>query len=265
MTDSALFYNRLGFDISRKLNNAHLLAKGYGSLGGIYLYGGQKVKALDNLINAITLDSLDEELFSSTCFSLGLLYADAGRKDMSLFYYLKALDIREKNHQWIEKGYIYSNIAEFYIQTYSFREGIKIYNSALAMFRKENDMKGQAYVYNNIGMTLIGEDMLDSALLYFRKALEINSKDTNGTRSAYVFNLTNIGDTWLKYDRQDSAEIYYQQAQEIAKRSGDHIALSCIGLSMGEINTKQRKYSKAIEWPPAWTGSCSAGSLSDAV
>ena len=247
MTDSALWFNRQGFDISRKLNDTTLIARGYNSLGGIYLYGGQKVKALENLMKVISLHSADDDLMASACFNLGILYGDAGRSDKSVYYYLKSLNIREKQQQWIEAAYIYCNLAGFYFQSFNFKEGINTYNKALALFRKENHLRGMAYAYNNIGMSYQTGNMPDSALSYFRKALSINRRDALGVGSALVFNLDNIGGVWMKAGRLDSAGCYFDQALRWAQKGGDNIALSCVYLSLGELRYKQKKYASAID------------------
>ncbi|HPT03385.1 MAG TPA: AraC family transcriptional regulator [Bacteroidales bacterium] len=247
MTDSALLFNRQGFDISRELNDKALIARGYNSLGGIYLYGGQKVKALENLMKVISLHSVDDDLMANACFSLGLLYGDAGRSDKSVYYYLKSLNIRERQKQWTEAAYIYCNLAGFYFQSFNFKEGINTYNKALALFRKENYLRGMAYAYNNIGMAYQTGNMPDSALRYFKMALGINLRDVSGTRSALVFNLDNIGNVWMKTGRLDSAGYYLEQALKWAQKGGDNIALSCVYLSLGELRYRQGRYAAAID------------------
>jgi len=248
MTDSALYFSRAGFDIGSKLGNNSLIASGYNSLGGVYLYSGQKIKALENLLKALALDSSNENLMSSAAFSLGILYADAGRTDKSVYYYLKSLHIDEKQQKWVDAAYCYCNLSGFYFQSLNFGEGIKSYNKALDLFNKARFWPGEAYVYNCLGMAYSEKSIHDSALKYYRKSMILNSVDTTGTRSGWVFNVTNIGDTWMKLEQYDSAQHYYSIALKWAIKGGDNIALSCIYLSLGELDTKLRHYSRAIEY-----------------
>ena len=248
MTDSALYFSKTGFQISSELEDNSLVARGYNSLGGIYLYSGQKIKALDNLLKALALDSNNEYLMSSAGFSLGILYADAGRTDKSVYYYLKSLHIEEKRQNWVDAAYCYCNLSGFYYQSLNFGEGIKSYNKALDLFIKGKFRPGEAYVYNCLGMAYSEKNIHDSALKYYRKSMILNSVDTTGTRSGWVFNVNNIGDTWMKLEQYDSAQYYYSIALKWAIRGGDNIPLSCIFLSLGELNTKLKHYSNAIEY-----------------
>lgn len=246
MFDSSFYFCRAGLDISTMINSGSLTAKGYSVMGHIYLDKGEKIKALDLLKKALTMDSTNETHVASCCYGLGLLYADAGCYDKSVYYYLTVLRIKEKENLLIDAAYLYCNLSGFYFQSHNGNEGFKSFEKALSLFRQEKYLKGEGYVYNLIGSRYYEQKEYDSAMKYYRKSLAINSLDTFTIRSGYSFNLTNIGDTWLKLKRYDSAGYYYTRALNFSSRDQDYIPMACTYLSMGELNMMLKKYPEAI-------------------
>jgi AraC-like DNA-binding protein/tetratricopeptide (TPR) repeat protein len=242
------FYNRKILEIANKLNDRHLLAKAYCSLGRNCLHNGEKEKALDYIMNALILDSLNEEVSANASAQLGILYSDAGEHDKSTYYYLKALNLREKRNEWIEAAYINNNIAGFYFVSMGFNKGMKYLRLALSEFSKANYLPGEAYICNSIGMAYLGQNQKDSALVYFHKALYINTKDDGIIWSSIIFNLVNIGDTWLNSGRFDSAAYYYEKGKVLADKGSDNIPKACVYLSLGKMNENKKKYSIAISF-----------------
>ena len=148
----------------------------------------------------------DHSRGASSCFSLGMLYGDAGAPEKSVYYYLKALNIREEQEKLVDAGYICCNLAGFYFQSSYRDQGFKYYGRALGLFRQSKFPKGESYVYNILGQISYDSKDYPAALKYFRKSLALNYLDTLTVRSGFSFNLTNIGDTWLKLKRFDSAQ-----------------------------------------------------------
>jgi AraC-like DNA-binding protein len=176
------------------------------------------------------------------------MYADAGCPEKSVYYYLRALKIREERHQLIDAGYLYCNLSGFYFQPPYTDQGFKTIEKAIDLFRQAKFPKGESYADNLIGMNYFSRMDYQEALKYYRKSLALNSLDTLTIRSGYSFNLTNIGDTWLTLTRFDSAQFYYSRALSFSTRDQDYIPMACTYLSLGEMNTQQKKYAKAIEF-----------------
>jgi len=248
LLDSAYYFCNIGLDLSRLSGSNSLLAQGYSELGEIYRLKGETVKAVEFLKKSLNLDSSNQSLVSSNCFSLGILYGDAGCPEKSVYYHLKALKIKEAQKKWIDAGYLSVNISGFYFQSGYKEKGYLAWEQALAYFRLGKFIKGEGYVYNNMGMTYLEEGEYENALKYFRKSLAINYLDTITVRSGFSFNLTNIGDTWLKLKRYDSAQFYFSRALAFSTRDQGYLPMACAYLSLGELNLQLKRYQKAIDF-----------------
>jgi tetratricopeptide (TPR) repeat protein len=248
MIDSADYFCKVGMELGKILNSTPLLARGYGRLGYIYRTKGEKLKAVESLKKAIMLDSLNQELVANCCMNLGIIYGDAGSPEKAVFYYLKALSIREKQNKLIDAGYLSCNLAGFYFQTSSKDQGYKYYEKGLQLFRQAKFATGESYAYNCLGMIYFENKDWLSALTFYRKSIAINDAGPHPGHTENSFTLTNIGDTWLKMKRYDSAAIYYAKSLKLSSMHQDWLPLSCTYLSMGDLNTQLKNYPKAIEY-----------------
>jgi len=247
-TDSALYFGQAGMDIGKFINSGPCIARSYGRLGEVYRAKGDKAKAIDFLKMAVELDPANKRAVAGYCLSLGIMYADAGCPERSVFYYLKSLKIREEQHQWIDAGYLYCNLSDFYFQPPYTDQGFKTIEKAIEMFRQANFPKGEAYANNVLGMTYYSRMDYRNALKSYRRSLVLNSMDTTIMRSAYSFNLTNIGDVWMKMKDFDSARYYYSRSLRFSGIDKDYLPMACTYLSLGEMNTQMKNFSKAIEF-----------------
>jgi tetratricopeptide (TPR) repeat protein/AraC-like DNA-binding protein len=246
--DSALYYARMGLEISEQLNSKFLIAKGYCRLGNHFRQVGRRTEAAEWLKKSIQLDSSNADQYASCSFGLGMIYGDAGCGEESVYYYLQALRVREKLKQLADAGYILCNLSGFYFESSDETQWVNALEKAVSLFRQAKNPRGEAYADNIMGSNYAAKQDYRQALFWFRKSLAINILDTISLRSSTVFNLVNIGDCWLKLGRFDSAGIYYNMAQVVYGNDRDPIPGACIWLSMGELNTKLRNYSKAIEY-----------------
>ncbi len=248
MIDSAYYFGVLGLDLSKEIKSNSCLVRGYGRLGSVFNVKGDKAKAVEYLRKALELDSTNKDNIASISFTLGILYGDAGCPEKSVYYYLKALKIREEQHNLIEAGYLYCNLGGLYFQSPDGGKGFHAYDKAIAMFREAKFPKGESYAYNLLGGTCFSKNDFESALMFYRKSLYCNSLDTLTGIPGTVFTLTNIGDLWLKLNRFDSAGYYYYKSLKLIASDKDYIPLACNYLSLGELNTKMKNYKKAIEF-----------------
>ncbi|MEI6454777.1 MAG: tetratricopeptide repeat protein [bacterium] len=248
LSDSALYCYQVGFDLSKLIGSTLLLARGYGDLGDLYRLRGDKIKALEYLNKSISLDSTSNGHYAGTCYSLGILYSDAGIIDLSTYYLLKALKIKEEQGKLVDAGYLACNLAGTYMQSTTKEDGMRYYDRALEYFRMSNFSKGESYVYNALGQMYFGNKDYQKAMVYFRKALALSLLDTITVRSGHSFILTNIGDAWMGLNRYDSAQFYYSRSLSFCDSSKDFLPMACTYLSLGELNTRLKKYPLAIEF-----------------
>jgi tetratricopeptide (TPR) repeat protein len=246
--DSALYFGQCGMEISKAINAKDCIARCYGRLGEVYRAIGNKARAIDYLKMAIEMDSMNKGCIAGYSMSLGIIYGDIGYPERSVFYYLKALKIREEQHRWIDAGYLYCNLSGFYFQPPYTDQGFKSIEKAIALFREAKFPKGESYADNILGMTYYDRMDYPAALKYYRESLAINAMDTLMLRSGYSFNLTNIGDTWLKMKNFDSALYYYSFSLRFSASTRDYLPMACTYLSFGDLNKQLKNYPKAIEF-----------------
>ncbi|MEI6883682.1 MAG: helix-turn-helix domain-containing protein [Bacteroidota bacterium] len=246
--DSSFYFCQIGLDISESVHSTALLARGFGRLGDIYRTKGDKAKAIEYLKKAVITDPVNRDLVARCSMSLGILYGDAGCSEESVYYYLKALKIREDQNQLIDAGYLSCNLAGFYYESSSGTYGMAAYEKAVSLFRRANFLKGEGYAFNLMGLTYFDRKDYQNALKYFRKSMAINLLDTITVRSTYAFNLTNIGNVWQQLNRPDSARYYYTRSLKFLSGDQEYIPLSCTYLSLGQLNTTLKNYPQAIKF-----------------
>ncbi len=247
MTDSAMYFCQIGMDLSKMINSKILLSNGYARLGDISRTRGENARAVEYLEKAMAMDSTNEDRVAGCSLTLGILYGDAGCPEKSVYYYLKALKIREKQNKLIDAGYLSCNLGGYYYDAPYGVYGIQAYEKAISLFRRAHFPSGESYAYNLMGINYADRKDYYKALNCFRKSLAINYSDTTIFQSQICFNLTNIGDTWFKLNRPDSAQYYYSKSLSLSSRGQDYIPMACTYLSLGELNTSLKKYPAAIE------------------
>lgn len=160
-----------------------------------------------------------EEIKASAHNNLGSSYSRLGNKEKALQHYLAALSIYEKNKSLRDAATVENNIGLMYQHLADFDKAIEYHSSALDKFTHLNDQKGLATTYNLIGIVAANKEDFTGALKYFKTtyALELKQQNAVGISEA----LNNIGGIYYYLNNMDSALVYFNRSIEIDKRNED--------------------------------------------
>ncbi len=168
------------------------------------------------------------------------LYKKIQRFDNATELYLKALDIFQKNENYIFLGKVYSEIGDICTMQKDYKEALSKYKTAFKYFQvvndtiqtsykmidigrahrflKEHDKALESYrkaiyqrkdsllfgsVFQEIGLNYLDSKKYDSAKFYLRESLKFPYKGTN-----YAIRCCYLGDVFFKVNQFDSASYY---------------------------------------------------------
>jgi len=186
----SVFHNQLGvcYYIKGALNEAlyHYLKcldykpedKGFvlNNVGQIYVKLGQKDKALTSYLKAIDyfMSTKDSSMAAASYQNIGIMYLEANEYSMAEEYLMKALNGITPKHMAYSQTI--ANLGLNYTLKGEPEKG-KIYlQKAVALLRKENNLRGLAYSLANLGTTYsrLGKDY--EALKYASEGYELSHK-----------------------------------------------------------------------------------------
>ncbi len=175
----------------------------------------------------------------------GHIFNDMGLYKKSVECYTRCLYIAEEEHDKLEIGTSYSNIASIYLVEEDIQNALYYFHSALNISKELKDKENIAKGYNNIAAALTSakEPDLPKAETYFRLALEIN-KTLNNKRSIGI-NYLNLGDVLTKQKKFDRVHEYYNLALEQFQSIGDTLYISWVNINLGQYYQIHHEYLKS--------------------
>lgn len=181
---------------------------------------------------------------------LGVHEKNKGNYENALQFHLRALKIKEENHDEPVLATTYNDIGVLYKTMGRFQEALVYYKKSNELCRRLGIQKGIAMTYNNIGTIHRELTGLDSALYYYQKALQ-EAERTSDPYSISVC-LTNVGDIYVDQQRYTEALAMFGRSLAI-----DRAAEDMTGMASG-YNSMARTYSAMKQYPQALAYSDSA-------
>ncbi len=124
-----------------------------------------------------------------------------------------------------------------------YAEALAEYQSALAIFEKQNEPQSIATAWHQIGMVHQEAGDYESAEAAYRRSLEISSQ--NNDRDGQAKSLTQLGNLYDdELNRSEEAVVFYRQAVDIAVEMGD---IAKEGLRRNNIASTLRKLKRYDE------------------
>jgi len=175
----------------------------------------------------------------------GHIYNDLGLYKKSVECYTRCLYIAEEEHDKLEIGTSYSNIASIYLVEEDIQNALYYFHKALNISKELKDKENIAKGYNNIAAALTStkEPDLSKAETYFRLALEIN-KTLNNKRSIGI-NYLNLGDVLAKQKKFDRVPEYYNLALEQFQSIEDTLFIAWVNINLGQYYQLKNAYSRS--------------------
>jgi len=198
----------------------------------------------DSLALQAARDIHDKDLTAASLNSLGLYFAEQGKKAEAETLFLNALKMQADDESALAAD-VFNNLGYMHGLQGEPEESAGWHMKSLRVYEKLNDKTGQAKTLDNIASLYYNLSKFDQAIYYQQKCISIrkNTDDHYGLAIAY----SNISQMYLAIDSADDAFSYQQLGMKNAQSSGSKklIAQSHIALSL--LYSKQGESKKALE------------------
>ena len=211
-------------------------------LGEAYLYSGQYQKALITLQSQLN-SAGDPHLRRRVYDTIGVAQLELAQFDEALASFEQALGVPNIPGDRVGKAKTLENLGRAYAALGDRNQALKYYQQALGQFQSQGAWGQQVFVLNRLGVLAKELGLQNRALEYLQQAEGTLSSSGGAGR---VITLINLGNYY--YDRGDSttAKEYLNEALNWARSNGDRIGETKALSSLGAIELRSGKGTKAI-------------------
>lgn len=171
---------------------------------------------------------------SLTHNNLGKTYKMMGKYELSLFHFIEALKLMEKDKNLIGQGFYLNNIATVFDEQQNYTKAIEYYSRSLTLKKETKDTTGIATTTYNLGISYFNLKNYTKALDYFNQSYISSSYQSNANKKARA--LKSIGQTYQKMGDYKNAKKQLLLAFNETKKVDDYI------LNSGIINALANAY-----------------------
>ncbi|MFW6047919.1 MAG: tetratricopeptide repeat protein [Candidatus Natronoplasma sp.] len=236
------YYNK----IPKRRSNTHYQQKIYRKVAEIYERQGKFDEAIKFLDKGLKKKSKEKENIER-CRLLcrkGKTLMRQGKYELAEKGLLKALeickDIEEREHADIKQ-----TLGTVYLYKGKNERGLDYLNKSLKIWKKKDDIDGQASSLNSMGAIYLDQGKLDKALDHYQRSLEKNKilGDKRGIGSV----LNNIGNIYSKKGQLEKAIEYYQKSKEIWSEISDQRGMIASLVNVGGCFFKRGDLDDSLE------------------
>ncbi|KQR67474.1 tetratricopeptide repeat protein [Pedobacter sp. Leaf176] len=196
------------------------------------------------IIYAKAIESNNAVLEGECLRQMGKVCYHQGHFSQGLDFFLKADKIFSNNNRSLS---IAANLCDIGVLYYYIKQpdkAMKNYALALNIYKKQNDLKGQATVFGHIGQLYEKRQQYDSAFYYQNLALKVNesTKDVNGAAKIYE----NLGSIYEDLEKYDLAAQHFKKSLYLYQKSHNESGSIEVINNLGDILRKTGKYRESI-------------------
>ena len=208
-----------------------------------YFNNQQYYLAIKNFSNSVEFLYSNEEKIAEIKSYIGLCYYFQGNYSLSLEYYFKGLEIREKLGKKALIGISYNNIGGTYFKLNKYNEALEYYNKSLKIAQNFNDTLNQVHVENNIALILNNQGKYKEALTHYLNLRKLSSK-TDYDLSTFYNNIATVYSNMKDYDQ---ATKYFIKAKELSSKLDNKYLLANTYLNLGNLFFTKKNLNKSLE------------------
>ena len=215
--DSALYFADSVLQIAKKHRLTNFEADILNLKGSIYWVIGDYNKAFDYLKNGMhqsIVHKYDIGL-SNSYNNLGMVFSEIGENDSSIFYYKKALKIKEEIGDMKAISSSYMNIGTYYYDIGNLSSSLSYYFKSLKIDQQMGYEEDVAMVLSNIGLVYFEQEDYEKSIDYFHKSMDIDRKQ--GVSLGVLTSLYNVAHVYQIQNKLEQSLICYEKALEIAR------------------------------------------------
>ncbi|MEO9965291.1 MAG: tetratricopeptide repeat protein [Reichenbachiella sp.] len=233
--------------ISSKFETARL----YQLRADAWYYLGELELSLENYFQAIHAGEQSEirnDLLLVECYShAGFCYREMGLYQKAFPHYEQSLSIAKSINDSVESAQQYYNLGTLYQYLGDFENAIKLLDSAYQMDLALKDTVALGFDLGFLSELKFQIGDLDNALYYAKESLVLLPPG-GGNANSHANRVKQVGSIFLERGMLDSASFYLEAAEKEYVEIKDQWRLASCWLELAKLKTKERQYSKAVDF-----------------
>jgi len=236
-----------GLPLAQAANNASVEAYLLDELGSSYTNRGQRSKALEIFLKALTLRAKSDPVgLANTLSNIGITYSWMGDRAKALSYLQQVVSLLHDMGERLKESTTLNNMCAINKDLGEYQTALEFCKQALQMKRELNDRSGQAVVFNNEGNIYGSMGDYQKALDFYEQSRAIH-KSLGETEGAAVA-ISNIGWTYSQLGEYEKANEFYTQLVEEFQKQGTPYRTAVLFSNIGVNYAKLNDYRKALEF-----------------
>jgi tetratricopeptide (TPR) repeat protein len=193
-------------------------------------------------IEKLVAISKDEKINLDAYFVLGDIYKQLEVYDKAYQFYLKALQLSEKNKLTNDIGLSKEDLGNILFDLGNYTKSLQLHTESKQCFEKINDIDGIIRSKGNIALAYVKNGHIDKAIASFNSIL--NEKQLNPLIKATV--LLNLGSIYLESGKTTTAIKYYLETLTLIEPTKDDDFKIQVYLNLAESYIILKQYDKAF-------------------
>lgn len=246
LADSATYYGRLSFAMSKKAGFLRGLGSACNYLGQACNYNGKSDSAIYFFTEAMNYykQARDVKRESGMLNNLAIVYEDKGNIPKALDYYFLALKLKEQQHDSAGIANGFHNIGQLYSDAGDTANALKYYKQALKIRRATNDLSGIGASLIAVGTFNQNQNNFVTAREQFTEALHI--AEQLGEEESIAIACYNLGNIYYKQGTLNLARELYHRSLNISKKNDNVKGIAVCLEILGQLNLEEKHYAEAI-------------------
>lgn len=251
-TNSLVYHDSTALQIAIQLKDSFLLALAHYQLGQYYLEDEKYEEAHQFFNKALAIKfSKDRSSYTAVVFNdIGYTYGAQGQLDKQVDWYLKAIDLYEKNKNSRGLAQTVSNLSTVHNQLGNRNEALLYAKEAMAIRERIGDVNGLSISCTNISQCYLSFDSLDQAVKYQQLGLKYAEKtgikhriSSSYISMALLLNRQKKNKEALEYEKKAIAIL--QELNDLSTLSRRYIAAAILSKSMNDSTAALDYFGKA--------------------
>lgn len=221
---------------AKAIENSDVITEGecLQQMGKVCYRQGHFRQALEFFLKADKIFNVHDKPLSlaANLSDIGILYYYIKQPDKAMKNYLQALNIYKKQNDLKGQANIFGQIGQLYEKRMQYDSAFYYQKLALKVNEKTSDISGAAKIYENLGSIYEDLEKYDLAAQHFKKSLDLYQKDHNELGSIEVIN--NLGDILRKTGKYKASVLETKAAMKLADKLGNIYQLASCCRDLGK-------------------------------
>ncbi len=245
----ALGFMKQALQLAELTTSENNIAYTQSSIGSLYQASGSYDSAAHyfDLALARYKKLEDKKNLADLYMNRGFLYSDIADYPMARKLFDQSLEIAEQSGNKSAKANALSGIAQIELYAGNFLKAFELNNSVLELWKNEDNPWGVADAYISLGNVRNRQSGFEEAIKFYQKADSMYS--VLRMEKARATSINNIGDIYFNQnDFERSLPKFFAALKILQQTNDDKRFISLVKANIGEVYIYQKKYSDAEKW-----------------